>query len=204
MNTSFDFTKCLSFIESTGKKLYHPSFKIIAEDYEIIYKLLVCILKDTAGAEKYKLSFRKGILLSGPVGCGKTSLMNIIRHLQPPENRFIIKSCRDVSFEFIQEGYSVIHKYSKQSFKNDIPRTWCFDDLGTENSLKYFGNDCNVMTEILLSRYELFVSRQMLTHLTTNLNSSEIEEIYGTRIRSRLREQFNLIAFSESAKDKRV
>ena len=75
--------------------------------------------------------------------------------------------------------------------------------LGTENSLKYFGNECNVMAEILLSRYDLFVLRHMQTHLTTNLNSSEIEEIYGTRIRSRLREQFNLIAFSESAKDKR-
>jgi DNA replication protein DnaC len=204
MNPSFDFTKCLSFIESTGQKLYHPSFKVIPEDYEIIYKLLVYVLKDNAGAEKYKLSFRKGILLSGPVGCGKTSLMNIIRHIQQPEVRFVMKTCRDVSFEFIQEGYSIIHKYSKQSFKNDIPRSYCFDDLGTENSLKYFGNDCNVMAEILLSRYELFVSRQMLTHLTTNLNSSEIEEIYGTRIRSRLREQFNLIAFSESAKDKRV
>jgi hypothetical protein len=61
-----------------------------------------------------------------------------------------------------------------------------------------------VLAEILLSRYDLFISRHMLTHLTTNLNSSEIEEIYGTRVRSRLREQFNLIAFSESAKDKRV
>jgi len=201
---SFDFTKCLAFIETTGQKLYHPAFKVIADDYEIIYKLLVYILQDNAGAEKYNLSFRKGILLSGPVGCGKTSLMNIIRHLQPPENRFIMKPCRDVSFEFIQEGSSTIHKYSKQAFKNDIPRTYCFDDLGTENNLKYYGNECNVLAEILLSRYDLFVSRHMLTHLTTNLNSSEIEEIYGTRIRSRLREQFNLIAFSESAKDKRV
>jgi DNA replication protein DnaC len=205
MNSTFDFTKYLSFIEFTGKKLYHPGFKVIADDYEIIYKLLVYILQDNAGADKYSLSFRKGILLSGPVGCGKTSLMNIIRHLQPPETRYIMKSCRDVSFEFIQEGYSVIHKYSRQSIHKDASlKTYCFDDLGTENNLKYYGNECNVMAEILLSRYDLFVSRHMLTHLTTNLNSSEIEEIYGTRIRSRLREQFNLIAFSESAKDKRV
>jgi len=201
----FDFTRYLSFIEATGQKLYHPGFKVIADDYEIIYNLLVYILNDKAGAEKYNLSFRKGILLSGPVGCGKTSLMNIIRHLQPPETRFIMKSCRDVSFEFIQDGYSVIHKYSRQSINKDAsPKTWCFDDLGTENNLKYYGNECNVLAEILLSRYDLFISRHMLTHLTTNLNSSEIEEIYGTRIRSRLREQFNLIAFSESAKDKRI
>jgi energy-coupling factor transporter ATP-binding protein EcfA2 len=205
MSTTFDFTKCLSFIEVTGKKLYHPNFRVIADDYEIIFKLLVYFLADKANCEKYGISLRKGIILSGPVGCGKTSLINILRCFQKPEDRFVMKTCRDVSFEFIQDGYPVISKYSKLSFnKNDQPRVYCFDDLGTENNLKYFGNDCNVMAEILLSRYELFVSRGMLTHLTTNLNSSEIEEAYGTRIRSRLREQFNLIAFSESAKDKRV
>jgi DNA replication protein DnaC len=203
MSSIFDFTQCLASIESIGKKLYHPGFAVNADDYEIIYKLLIYFLRDGTEAEKHNLYFRKGILLSGPVGCGKTSLMNIIRMFQKPEERFLIKSCRDLSFEFIQDGYSVIHKYSKLSFKNDTPRTWCFDDLGTENNLKYYGNDCNVMAEILLSRYDLFVSRSMLTHLTTNLNSSEIEELYGTRIRSRLREQFNLIAFSDSAKDKR-
>ena len=44
----------------------------------------------------------------------------------------------------------------------------------------------------------------MITHITTNLNSSEIEDIYGTRLRSRLREQFNLIAFDRKAKDMRT
>ena len=204
MNYSFDFTHCLSFIETTGKKVYHPGFKVIAEDYEVIFKLLAYFLKDNAGAEKFNLSFRKGILLSGPVGCGKTSLMNLLRFILKPEERYNMKPCRNVSFEFIQEGYSVIHRYSQQSFKHGIPVAWCFDDLGTENNLKYYGNECNVMAEILLSRYDLFVSGHMLTHLTTNLNSSEIEEIYGSRLRSRLREQFNLIAFSESAKDKRI
>jgi len=203
MSSVFDFTECLALIETTGRKLYHPGFTVIPDDYEIIYKLLIYFLKDTSEAEKRNLSFRKGILLSGPVGCGKTSLMNIIRLFQPPDERFIIKPCRDISFEFIHEGYAVIYKYSKQSFKNDIPRTWCFDDLGTENNLKYYGNDCNVMAEILLSRYDLFISRHMLTHLTTNLNSSEIEELYGLRVRSRFREMFNLINFDKEEKDKR-
>lgn len=203
MSTIFDFTHCLAFIESTGQKLYHPGFKVYAEDYEIIYKLLVYFLKDSAEAEKYNISFRKGILLSGPIGCGKTSLMNILRFFLKPIERYSIKSCRNISFEFIQEGYTVIHRYSSQSFKRGTPVAWCFDDLGIENNLKYYGNSCNVMAEILLSRYDLFVSGRMLTHLTTNLNSTEIEELYGSRLRSRLREQFNLIAFNESTKDKR-
>lgn len=203
MDASFDFTKYLAYIEAKGKELMNPNFKVFPEDYEIIFRLLVYFLKDVKNAEKYGLSFRKGLLITGPVGCGKTSLMNLIKLTLPPEQRYVVKSCREVSFEFIQEGYTIIRKYSNLSFKNDIPRVYCFDDLGTENSLRYFGNDCNVMAEILLSRYDLFVTRRMLTHITTNLNSSEIEKIYGSRVRSRLREQFNLIAFSESAKDKR-
>jgi DNA replication protein DnaC len=204
MNASFDFTKYLSLLEAKGKELYNPNFKVHAEDYEIIFKLLIYFLKDEAITEKYNLSLRKGILLSGPVGCGKTSLMNLVKLTLPQEQRYIVKSCREVSFEFIQDGYTVIRKYSNNSFNKDIPKTYCFDDLGTENNLKYYGNDCNVMAEILLSRYDLFVNRKMQTHITTNLSSSEIEELYGERVRSRMREMFNLIAFNESAKDKRI
>jgi len=203
MKDSFDFTNCLSLIEAKGKELYNPGFKLYPEDYEVIFKLLVYFLKDSAGADKYNISLHKGILLSGPVGCGKTSLMNILKLFQKPGERFAFKSCRDISFEFIQEGYSIIHKYSKQSFKNNIPIIYCLDDLGTENNLKYYGNECNVMSEILLSRYDLFIYHHMLTHMTTNLNSTEIEDFYGLRVRSRLREQFNLIAFETDSKDKR-
>jgi DNA replication protein DnaC len=203
MQANFDFTKCLSFLEEKGKELFNPNFRIHPEDYEIIFQLLVYFLKDTANAEKYGISFRKGILLSGPVGCGKTSLMNLIKFILPAESRFIVKSCREISFEFIQDGYTIIRKYSTLSFVKEVPRIYCFDDLGTESSLKYFGNECSVMAEVLLSRYDLFISKRMLTHITTNLNSDEIEDMYGTRVRSRLREQFNLIAFQCDAQDKR-
>ena len=126
-------------------------------------------------------------------------MMKLLQYFLPREKRHIIKSCRDVSFEFIQDGYEVIAQYSRQSFHYHRPRTYCFDDLGTENSLKYYGNDCNIMAEILLPRYDL-----LITHLTTNLNSSEIEQIYGPRVRSRMREMFNLIYFLNDSKDKRL
>ena len=104
----------------------------------------------------------------------------------------------------IQDGYEVITRYSRQSFLYHHPKTYCFDDLGTENSLKYYGNDCNIMAGILLSRYDLFITQKLITHLTTNLNSSEIEQIYGPRVRSRMREMFNLVSFSNDSGDKRV
>jgi hypothetical protein len=129
--------------------------------------------------------------------------MSLLRFLLPIDDRYILKSCREVNFEFIKDGYSVIERYSRFSYNKDIPKSYCFDDLGTEDNLKYFGNDCNAMAEILLSRYDLFISRKMLTHLTSNLIGSEMEEYYGLRVRSRLREMFNLIAFDSNSKDKR-
>jgi hypothetical protein len=197
------FSWCISFLEKRGKELYGEKFKIREEDHEIIFKLIVYFVGDTLNAEKLGIELQKGIILTGPIGCGKTSLMNLMRFVPPPERNYIMKTCRDVSFEFIQEGYEVIWRYSRMSFNNSHPKIYCFDDLGAEQSLKYYGNECNVMGEILLSRYDLFVSQNMITHLTTNLSASEIENGYGNRIRSRLREMFNLLSFRQHADDKR-
>jgi hypothetical protein len=186
------FAWCLSFLEKRGKELYGEKFRIHREDHEIIFKLIVYFVGDKHNAEKLGIELQKGILLTGPIGCGKTSLMNLMRFVPPPERNHIMQACRDVSFEFIQEGYEVIWRYSRMSFNTGFPKIYCFDDLGTEQNLKYFGNECNVMGEILLSRYEYFISQKMITHITTNLSSSEIETIYGNRIRSRLREMMNL------------
>lgn len=204
MANPYDFNTCLRIIERKGKEMFGGHFRINEEDHELISRLLVYILKDEENAEKLNISLHKGILLSGPVGCGKTTLMTLLRLFQPGDNRYIMKSCRDISFEFIQEGYAVILKYSRHSYNKEIPKMYCFDDLGTENNLKYYGNDCNVMAEIILSRYDQFVSHKMITHITTNLNSTEIEGLYGTRVRSRMREMFNLVNFDRNAKDKRT
>jgi hypothetical protein len=59
------------------------------------------------------------------------------------------------------------------------------------------------MAEILLSRYDMFVTKKIQTHITTNLSASEIEAAYGNRVRSRLRQMLNLIAFNPVTKDKR-
>jgi DNA replication protein DnaC len=59
------------------------------------------------------------------------------------------------------------------------------------------------MAEILISRYEQFIENNKVTHITTNLSASELENSYGNRVRSRLRQMFNLIAFDRETKDKR-
>lgn len=203
IKTHYNCQEIIHWLEKKGMELYGNHFKIIETDYPIVYKLIAYFLKDEPTCFQYNLNLNKGLLLSGPIGCGKTSLMNLMKYLAPTENKFSVKPCRDISFEFIQDGYQIIHKYSIGKLYESNPRTICFDDLGTESNLKYFGNECNVMAEIILSRYDLFISKKLQTHITTNLSATEIEKQYGNRVRSRLRELCNLIAFDNVVKDKR-
>lgn len=200
----YNYPDIILWLEKKGIELYGNHFKILESDYPIIYKLIAYFVKDEATCFQYNINLNKGILLSGPVGCGKTSLMNLMKHLTPAEHKFFVKPCRDISFEFIQDGYQIIHKYSKGKLYESEPKTICFDDLGTENNLKYYGNECNVMAEILLSRYDIFTTKKIQTHITTNLSASEIENAYGNRVRSRLREMINLIGFEKGINDKRI
>jgi DNA replication protein DnaC len=195
-----DLYWCLQFFDKRGKETYGSKFRIHEEDHEIIYKLLIYFLAQKDAAKNYNIELDKGILLTGPIGSGKTSLMNLMRLVPPTEKTYTIKSCRDISFEFIQEGYEVINRYSKMSYLNQQPKAFCFDDLGTEQSLKYYGNECNVMGEVLLSRYDQFISQGMTTHITTNLSATEIEANYGNRVRSRMREMFNLFVINSADK----
>lgn len=75
--------------------------------------------------------------------------------------------------------------------------------MGSEQDGKHYGNQCNVIAEVLLSRYDLFISDRLITHITTNLDANQIEEMYGTRVRSRLREMLNMIAWPDDSPDKR-
>jgi len=203
MKSNYNYPEIINWLQTTGIQLYGKHFKILETDYPIVYKLIAYFLKDEQVCDQFNIDLQKGIILTGPIGCGKTTLMNLMKQLAQPNNKFSVKPCRDISFEFIQEGYPIIHKYSNGKLYHSEPRTYCFDDLGTENNLKYFGNECNVMAEILLSRYDLYTSKKLVTHITTNLSASEIEKQYGNRVRSRLRELCNLIAFDSSINDKR-
>lgn len=189
----------MAFLGEKGRELFGDHFRIWEEDHELIFKLLVYAIRDMEAAQNLNLNLNKGIMITGPVGCGKTSLMKLLRFFHPQQEVYSMKSCREISFEFISKGYEVIHKYSN----GESLKTYCFDDLGTEQNLKYYGNECNVMAEILLNRYDQFIAHGTITHITTNLSASEIETFYGNRVRSRMREMFNLISFPSDSNDKR-
>jgi energy-coupling factor transporter ATP-binding protein EcfA2 len=199
----YDFNKCLLFINNQGKIRYGQSFKICKEDVPTIYKLIIYMIKDQKIAEKLQINLDKGILLSGPIGCGKTSIMQLIKPFSNHYTDYKIKTCREISFEFAKQGFDALNSYTNKSGNQIRLSGFCFDDLGAEQQIKHFGNDCNVMAEILITRYEQFIDNKSITHITTNLSASEIEKLYGNRLRSRMRNMFNVISFGSNSKDKR-
>lgn len=195
-NVVYDFPKILVYLNAKGKMLFGKKFKIYEEDREILLKLCSYFIRDKQHCRKKGIDIDKGILLSGPVGCGKTSLMKLLRHIVPHQRPYEVIPSRNIAFAFNNIGYKIIENYGDKKF-------YCFDDLGVEPTGRHFGKDCNVLGEILLSRYDLFVNHHILTHATTNLNAKELEDRYGNRVRSRMRQLFNLIAFDSKTKDKR-
>lgn len=170
-------------------------FKLDEYNSDIFVGLCQYFAGDPTGP--YELS--KGICLQGHVGAGKSKLMELFKF--NPHQSFVIKSARKVAYEFQKDGADAIIKYSDPiptlSFKTDaFGQEWfgiCFDDIGTENEQKHFGNSSNVVADIILNRYD-HGSLKGKTHITTNLTPTQIEVMYGPRVRSRFREMFNQVA----------
>jgi len=197
----YDFEKIKTYLNIKGHLLFGKNFKVYKEDEVLLFKLCSYFIQDHSGCAQMGIDTSKGILLSGPVGCGKTSLMQLLLHLAPHKTNYEIIPTRNIVFNFNANGFEVLEKY------NEI-KSCCFDDLGVEPTGSYYAKECNVMGEILLSRYDMFIQTGLSlshtkTHITTNLNAQELEKRYGNRVRSRIRAMFNLISFDENSIDKR-
>ena len=205
IESRYDYNKIIPWFRRKASKFIGKEYVISESEKGIVFALVAWMLKDDLVAKEMNFDLNKGILLSGPIGCGKTTLFKILRSCNFPVSKYGIVSTRHIVSEFMQSGYEILEKYSNGNFSHDIrtPKSYCFDDLGTETTSKYFSNDCNVMAEILLTRYDLFVEKGIISHITTNLSATEIESQYGNRLRSRMREMFNLFGYEENSGDKR-
>jgi len=79
----YDFPKMLRYLEVKGKMLFGKDFRIFESDMDILFTLCNYIIRDEKMCRKMNLDLNKGLLISGPVGCGKTSIMKLLKYLVP-------------------------------------------------------------------------------------------------------------------------
>jgi len=168
---------------------------------------------------------RKGIILIGNPGSGKSILFRTLRDVLESrheveiggrkliEARFFkrcnLYTCEHMAKLFMAKGEAGLEHFSKgavhRNGRDKVLKHACFDDLGAEELRNVYGNKKEVMVDIIQERYDLFLEHGLLTHFTSNLNPQEIENRYSSRIRSRIRQMCNVIQLgaSENYKDRR-
>lgn len=144
-----------------------------------------------------KLSLRKGILLFGNVGSGKTDLLRILnmynRYLNSP---FTFKT--GVVWKYA-DAYrsSGAPAFDKITFGNYMFDELCLTDqqtcLPAKEKAQYMGNWILAGEEVIRLRYEDALPRGFVTHFTTNEKPDKLKEAYGERAFSRLVQMCNMI-----------
>ena len=191
------------YFKSEGKKL------IIDEYSKPIIDMLCLYFSNDPRFEDLNdnYSLNKGLFLQGNVGTGKSSFLKIFQQNQKHGFRFI--SCPSIANEFKKGGVEKIEKFGKLALNQNKQMHfgqekigWLFDDLGFETQAKNYGNTANVMVDIIQTIYNNSEMNGKV-HLTTNLTADDIDEAYGRRIRSRMKEMFNVICYDVHTPDRR-
>jgi len=159
-----------------------------------------------------RFSLEKGIMLVGPTGIGKSRLLRLF--CDNPRESFKITKCSTAvnTYESAERTADALVIYENLTSPSD-PKNYrfrhglggrAFDDLGTETiPAVHFKKERNLMLDVLDRRYDMGTRQARLTHLATNLTFDQVETMYGRRIRSRMREMFNVIKFDPKTPDRR-
>jgi hypothetical protein len=215
---SQEFLK-LGFINKA--KEIEPRFKADQHSEPIIDLICQYLRKDPKFLETDSAySHSKGILIHGDVGCGKSLamivLLNLLRFFelydQSHQSKYNSTYQKAPTRYFKVDTFEISHAYSQKGFeilsqgiftaRGTIKLTGemiILDDLGSEPITTHFGNNVNIIGELLTMRYE---DRKTITHATTNLDVKSLKEFYGDRVFSRMKEMFNFIHMTGSDRRK--
>jgi DNA replication protein DnaC len=161
----------------------HGQFKHVAGQ-DKYFRALAYMLSDDARLEtELGMDPLKGLLVLGESGTGKTETLKAVR-TNP------LAPVRIVSILEIAEH---VREHGSCELQIRADHVIVLDDVGAETvPVKYFGTEINWFKEFIEMTY---LRGGLFSKLivTTNLGGKQIEDLYGYRVRSRIREMFNVI-----------
>lgn len=208
--TNYHLVKGLMMMRAKNK--FDPEL-VLDEHNEIVFELLCRYFgndKDfvslAMAADIGDPSLEKGIMLCGIFGVGKTWMMELFRSNQ--RMCYQVMNAKDIAEDYrtfkvdpkSKDYEDPLHKYlvDKKNAVEDPSVFYqthlglCIDDIGTEDVKNNFGNKKNVIGDIIELRYQDKLYGKNF-HATTNLTVEQLDQYYGGRVRSRLRQMFNFI-----------
>lgn len=169
-----------------GKKL------IVHDDNKGLIKAICFFLSEDPRFEtELNFSFKKGLLIRGVSGLGKTHLVRCVEQNE-------LKPISIISLLEITDIIKECGEYNPLIRPNGI---LYLDDVGTEQPIvNHYGTKITFFKNFI----ELFYLRQSEYNkliISTNNSFEEMEDRYGFRVRSRIKDMFNII--NVSGKDMR-
>lgn len=212
---SFEFSKqqFWNFLQRRARKELKDEFVLDEENSIAVKQFIAYFTQDRETMHNLGIDPRKGILILGNPGSGKSMLFRALRDLLNSEKRVLfgerelfpkrfftfcnLYTCEHMAKLYMEKNEVGIYPFGKhaaQNFNGQMHlKHACFDDLGSEEVRNLYGNKKEVMVDIIQERYDHFIEHGLMTHFTTNLGPDDIEKRYGSRIRSRLRHMCNVI-----------
>lgn len=184
-------------IRIIGKELYGELFSIDNEKTYEIYKKVY---------ERFMIGLKrkksKSIFITGSIGIGKTAMMKVIQRLfKDTQRRF--KWVSGYELKDLSETLTIME--IKNLYGAGLKCDLYIDDIGFSIDVKRYGNTVNIISEIIMDRYELFISSGFKTHISSNITASiknneknipTIERLYGVRVLDRIKEMCDLITWN--------
>jgi hypothetical protein len=165
----------------TSENTYGKKLILHADNTPLIRAICFFFSKDERFETELKFDLNKGLLIRGVSGLGKTYLFRCIEKndIRPLD----IVSMIDISENVKEEG-----SYDLQ-YKNML----YLDDVGTEEPIvNHYGTKINWFKNFIEMYY---LKNKPFNRLVISTNNSfdEIEGKYGFRVRSRVKDMFNII-----------
>ena len=181
------------------KILWNACARTIIADYQYTdfnKPVIINLLYYINGIER-EYDLNKGLLISGSFGVGKTVLFRILHKyccLTANPNIFRIESVETLKNHFMeQKNFNFYNEFKPNSGKHGI--NLCINEFGIDYDASMFGvKYVESLNAFLMQRYELFESKNLITHATTNMNSTDYVRKYDAALSDRFKAMFNIIS----------
>jgi hypothetical protein len=166
----------------TSKHIYGKNLILNEHNKHLITTICFFLSNDERFETELGYSFDKGLLVRGISGLGKTFLFNCVKdnELSP----ITIYSMIELTETVRAEGYLELPLTTGITY---------LDDVGTEeHNVNHYGTKINFFKNFI-EKYYLNNAVYNRLIISTNNSFTELETKYGFRVRSRVKDMFNII-----------